>query len=133
MPKFMLLTRHEAGQQDVPPMTSWDPADMQAHLAFLRLLNEELTAAGELVEVQVLVGPEAAKTVSTDLSGAPVVTDGPFAEAKEVLAGYQIVDVDSEERAIEIAARVAAAPGPRGVPIQQRIEVRQVMSPGGVL
>ena len=56
-----------------------------------------------------------------------MVTDGPYAEAKEVLAGYQLVDVESEARAIEIAARVSAAPGPGGVPLRQRIEVRQVM------
>ena len=55
------------------------------------------------------------------------VTDGPYAEAKEVVAGYQMIEVDSMERAIEIAARVSAVPGPGGVPIQQPIEIRQVM------
>ena len=52
--------------------------------------------------------------------GAPVVTDGPFPEAKEFLAGYWIVDVESEERAIEIAAEASAAPGPGGKPIGRR-------------
>ena len=55
------------------------------------------------------------------------MTDGPFPEFKEWLAGFQIVDVESEARAIEIAAQVSAVPGPGGVPLQQPIEVRQVM------
>jgi hypothetical protein len=56
-----------------------------------------------------------------------LITDGPFQEFKEWLAGYQIVDVESEERAIEIAARLSAVPGPDGVPTQQPIQVRRVM------
>jgi hypothetical protein len=62
-----------------------------------------------------------------DGAGAPVVTDGPFPEAKELLAGYRMVDVESPERAIEIAVMGSAAPGPCGVPIKQPIEVREVM------
>ena len=72
--------------------------------------------------------------MTSDGVGAPVVTDGPFPESKELLAGYRMVDVESEERAVEIAARASAAPGPGGVPIQQPIEVRQVMgAPSGDL
>ena len=59
-----------------------------------------------------------------------MVTDGPFPEFKEWVAGYQIVDVESEERALEIAARISAVPGPGGVPIQQPIQVRRVMEKG---
>lgn len=59
---------------------------------------------------------------------APVVTDGPFPEAKEFLAGYWLVDVESEERAIEIAARTSAAPRPGGRPTAREIQVRPVMS-----
>ena len=61
-------------------------------------------------------------------AGAPVITDGPFPESKELLAGYRMVDVETADRAIEIAAQASAAPGPKGVPIRQPIEVRQVMS-----
>ena len=64
------------------------------------------------MEVQALAGPDLAKIVVFDGQGGPVVTDGPYTEVKEVLAGYQLVDVESEARAIEIAARVSAAPGP---------------------
>ena len=63
----------------------------------------------------VLTGPDLAKIVTSDGRTAPVVTDGPFQEFKEWIAGFQIVDVESEERAIEIAAQVSAVPGPGGV------------------
>ena len=128
MPRYMLLTNYDDGI-GAGPMSQWDPDDVTAHLEYLRALNQELIDNGELVEVQALTGPELARTVTVDGQGGPVVTDGPYTEAKEVLAGYQLVDVESEARAIEIAARVAAAPGPGGVPLRQPIEVRQLMGP----
>jgi hypothetical protein len=127
MPRFMLMQSYSGGASTVP-MTEWAPADVQAHIAFQRALNDELARGGELVDGQGLAGPELAKFVTSDGKAAPVVTDGPYPEAKELLAGYRLVDVESEARAIEIAAKVSAAPGPDGVPIQQPIEVRQVMS-----
>ena len=60
--------------------------------------------------------------------GGPEVTDGPFAETKEFLAGYWIVDVDSAQRAYAIAAAASAAPGPGGATMRIPIEVREVMS-----
>ncbi len=66
--------------------------------------------------------------VRAGTNGAPVVTDGPFPEAKEFLAGYWIVEVDRPERGYEIAAKASAAPGPGGAPLNMAIEVRQVMS-----
>jgi hypothetical protein len=126
MTRYMVLSKHDDGL-GVPPMSEWDPDDVTAHLDYLRALNAELIDSGELVELQVLTGPELARIVVSD-GGPPVVTDGPFPEAKELLAGYQMIDVESEERAIEIAAKVSAAPGPGGVPLRQRIELRAVMT-----
>jgi hypothetical protein len=126
MARYMLLTKYD-DDLGVGLMSEWDPDDMTAHLDYLRKLNQELIDNGELVEVQALAGPDVAKIVVFGGQGVPVVTDGPFTEAKEVLAGYQLVDVESEERALQIAAQVSAAPGPGGVPLRQRIEVRQVM------
>ena len=126
MTRYMVLTKYDEGV-DAPPMFEWDPADMKAHLDYLRALNAELIESGELVEMQALTGPELARIVVSD-GGPPVVADGPFPEVKELLAGYQMIDVESEERAIEIAAKVSAAPGPGGVPLRQRIELRSVMS-----
>ena len=90
--------------------------------------NKALKQAGELVGAEGLAGPEAARLVRAGANGAPEVTDGPFAEAKEFLAGYWIVDVDSTARAYEIAAHASAAPGKGGVPLNMPIEVREVMS-----
>jgi len=108
-------------------MSEWKRKEITAHLDYYEALHDELVASGELVDSTVLTGPDLAKIVSSDGRTAPVVTDGPFQEFKEWIAGFQIVDVESEERAIEIAARVSAVPGPGGVPLQQPIQVRQVM------
>jgi hypothetical protein len=92
------------------------------------MLNQELTERGELVDAQGLAGPELARFVVSDGVTAPVITDGPFPESKELLAGYRLVDVETTERAIAIAAQASAAPGQNGVPIRQPIEVREVLS-----
>ena len=106
---------------------SWSPDDFRAHIAFMHQFNAELTAAGELVDAQGLSQPGEAKLVRAASDGTPI-TDGPFPEAKEFLAGYWIVDVDSPERAYQIAAEASAAPGKGGVPLNMPIEVREVMS-----
>ena len=126
MTKFMLLQNY-AGPTGMQPMPNWAPEDIKAHIDFQVALNDELTSLGELIDAQGLAGPELARFVTFDGPGAPVVTDGPFPESKELLAGYRIVDVESEARAIEIAAKASAAPGFEGAAIQQPIEVRQVM------
>jgi hypothetical protein len=131
MTKFMLLQNYEGGENCTVPITEWAPQDIQAHIDFQVALNQELLDAGELVDAQGLAGPELARRVTSVGEGVPVVTDGPFPEYKEVLAGYRMVDVESEARALEIAARASAAPGPGGVPIGQPIEVRQVMGAPG--
>jgi hypothetical protein len=125
MSRYLLGVNFEGGVVDTP-MDEWKPEEITAHLDYYRALNQELVASGELVETQILTAPDLAKIVTSD-GTAPVVTDGPFQEFKEWLAGYQIVDVESDERAIEIAAKLSAVPGPGGVPTQQPIHVRQVM------
>jgi hypothetical protein len=130
--KFMLLQAYGGVKGDVEPMSKWTPEEIEAHIAYQRDLNAELTERGELVDAQGLTAPAQARFVVHDGAGAPVVTDGPFPESKELLAGYRIVDVESPERAIEIAAKGSAAPGPDGVPIEQEIEVREVMSAAGI-
>ncbi len=128
MTKFLLIVNYDNGVlDDGVPMLSWDPADIKAHLAYYEALNKELEESGELIGGAALAWPEATKVVRSDGKSASLVTDGPYAETKEQLAGYQMIEVDSLERALEIAARVSAVPGPGGVPIQQPIEVRQVM------
>jgi len=126
--RFMLLQNYGEVESDCPPMTEWGPGDVKAHIDFQHALNAELTERGELVDAQGLAGPDQAKFVVSDGTGSPVITDGPFPESKELLAGYRMVDVETTERAIEIAAQASAAPGMSGVPIRQPIEVRQVLS-----
>lgn len=124
--KYMLMMHAPRGTGDYQ-IGDWSPEDFQAHMAFMHGFNRELTEAGEWVDGQGLAAPGEAKLVRAGKDGAPV-TDGPFPEAKEFLAGFWIVEVDTPERAYEIAARASAAPGPGGAPLNMPIEVRQVMS-----
>ena len=116
----------------VPPGTrhyeifSWSAQDLKAHMDHLDRINRELVEAGEWVDVHALTPPGEAKLVRAGSNGEPI-TDGPFPEAKEFNAGYWIVDVDSPERAYELAAKASAAPGPGGAPLNMPIEVRRVM------
>lgn len=123
--RYLLAVDFHGGVVDTP-MAAWKPEEIEAHLEYYRQLNRELTENGELVGGEALAGPDLAKIVTSD-GTAPVVTDGPFGEVKEWLAGFQIVEVSSEERVIEIAARVSAVPGPGGKPTQQPIQVRRIL------
>ena len=125
MTRYLLIVNFEGGVVETP-MEDWKPEEITAHLDYYKALHNELVSSGELVQSEVLAGPDLAKSVTSD-GVTPVVTDGPFQEFKEWLAGYQIVDVESEARAIEIAAKISAVPGPGGVATQQPIQVRQVM------
>ena len=124
--KFMLMmnTPHDTGDYQI---NQWTPAAFNAHIQFMRDLNRELMKSGEFVEAQGLTPPGQAKIVRYGKGGAPIVSDGPFAETKEFLAGFWIVEVEKPERAIEIAARASSAPGPDGQPLSIPIELRQVM------
>jgi hypothetical protein len=126
MARYLLVVDFQGGVCETP-MEEWEPEEVTAHLDYYRALHQELVSSGELVQSEVLTGPDLAKIVTSDGLTAPVVTDGPFQEFKEWLAGYQIVDVESEARAIEIAAKLSAVPGPGGAATQQPIQVRQVM------
>ena len=127
MSRYLLVVNFEGGVVETP-MEEWKPEEVTAHLDYYRALHRELVDSGELVESEVLAPPNLAKIVTFDGATAPVVTDGPFQEFKEWLAGYQIVDVESEERALEIAGKLSAVPGPDGVALQQPIQVREVMN-----
>jgi hypothetical protein len=125
--KFMLMMNAPRGTGDWG-VVNWSEDELKAHIGFMKRFNEELKNAGELVGAEGLAAPGQARIVKAGKGGAPEVTDGPFAESKEFLAGYWIVDVESPKRAYEIAARASAAPGPGGKPLNMPIEVREVMS-----
>ena len=125
--KYMLMMNAPRGNGDWS-VAAWAPEDLKRHITFMKDFAQELHAAGELVGAEGLASPEQARIVRAGKGGAPEVTDGPFAEAKEFLAGYWIVDCESTQRAYEIAPRASAAPGPGGKPLNMPIEVREVMS-----
>lgn len=123
MKYILMMSGTKAG---VNTYRSWSQSDVQAHFAYLHKLNRELTESGEFVTTEPLASPEQARVVKAGKDGIPV-TDGIFPEAKEFLLGYWIVDVESAERAYEIAARLSGGPGPGGVANSLPIEVRQIM------
>jgi hypothetical protein len=125
--KFMLMMHAPRGSGDWDVM-SWPPKAIQAHMAHMEQIYKDLQEAGQLVDAQGLAPPNAARIVRANASGKPEVTDGPFAESKEFLAGYWIVDVASKDEAYAIAARSSMAPGKDGKPLHLAIEIREVMA-----
>lgn len=122
--KYMMMMNTPAGPYQID---GWTQQDFRAHIAFMKDFATRLRESGELVAAEGLAGPDQAKLVRAGKDGQPI-TDGVFPESKEFLAGYWIVDVDSPERAYQLAAQASAAPGPGGAPLNLAIEVRQVMS-----
>jgi hypothetical protein len=125
--KYMLMMHAPRGNGEYQ-ISGWSQDDFKAHIAHMRDLNRDLIARGEFVGAEGLTPPGQARVVRANGNGAPVVTDGPFPEAKEFLVGYWIVETETPERAYEIAGRASTAPGPGGAPLNMPIEVRQVMS-----
>jgi hypothetical protein len=121
--KYMLLMQGSTAGWKT--FGAWPAKDIQAHIGFMMKLNTDLKAAGELVDAQGLTGPEQAKVVHAKADGSPAITDWPFPEAKEFLAGYWIVDC-SPERVLALAAYISAAPGRDGVPLNMPIEIRPI-------
>ncbi len=125
--KFMLMMNAPRGDGDWG-VSKWSPEDLKAHIGFMVTFAEALKKEGAWVGGEGLALPSEARIVRAGKDGKPEVTDGPFAEAKEFLAGFWIVQVKNKEDAYAIAARASAAPGPGGRPINMPIEVREVPS-----
>ncbi len=127
--KYMILTY--ASQRDYDAMTGkpgesrWSADDFVAMGAFMEQFNKELAESGELVETRGLTAPVHTRRIRLR-EGVPVITDGPFAETAEVLAGYWIVDCASFDRATEIAARLSECPGPPEVAASAYADVRPI-------
>jgi hypothetical protein len=125
--KYIIMMHAPHGKSGEYQTGQWPRDAMEAHMAHMQRMHGELTQSGELAGGEGLAPPSDARMVRADATGAPVVTDGPFPESKEFLAGFWMVDVDSPERAYEIAAETSAAPGPDGSPMNMEMEVRRVM------
>jgi hypothetical protein len=126
MKYILMMNTMKAGHQNAG-ILAWAKEDIEAHIAFMHKLNKELKEAGEFVLAEGLSFPDQAKLVKAGRDGIPI-TDGIFPESKEFLAGFWIVNVAMPERAYAIAARISAAPGQGGIPLNMQIEVRPIMS-----
>lgn len=123
--KYMIQMNVPAAQWDAI-MSSYSTADMEAMFAHMNALNADINSAGEWVDGQGLGGPSLVKTVRAGSEGHRQVTDGPAQAEQNILAGYWVVDVKSEDRALEIAARASACPGPDGKPGNDPVEVHPI-------
>lgn len=126
--KFILMMHAPWGATGDWDLFKWPPSALQEHMKFLGALNQDLEKEGALVGIDALTPPNQARLVRANAKGGAPITDGPFPESKEFLAGWWMIDVDNHQRACEIAARASAAPGPDGKPLNMAIEVRQMMS-----
>ena len=127
MAKYLLLKHYRgapAAVNDVS-MDHWSPEEVTAHVQYMNDFAAKLEEAGEYVDGQALA-PEG-MWVRYDGEGRPPVTDGPFAETKDLIAGWMIIDVDSQDRAIELAGELSAAPGEGGTPYREWLEVRPLL------
>lgn len=128
MAKYLLLKHYRgapAAVNDVP-MARWTPEEVDAHMQYMRDFAARLEETGEYVGGEALAPGGA--WVRSGGEGQPPVTDGPFAETKDLIAGWMIIDVDSWERAVELAGELSAAPGAGGQPIHEWLEVRPFLT-----
>jgi len=128
MAKYLLLKHYRGAPQGVNdvPMDRWTPDEISNHIKYMHDFAAELESTGEFVDGQALA-PDGL-WVRYDGEGRPPVTDGPFAETKDLIAGWMIIDVDSQERAVELAGQLSAAPGAGGRPIHEWLEVRPFLT-----
>ncbi|AZG44513.1 hypothetical protein D7316_01099 [Gordonia insulae] len=126
--RYLLLKHYRGGPDPVTdtPMDQWTPQEVQDHFQFMSDFAAKLVASGEFVDSQALAAQ--GTFVRYDGEGRPPVTDGPFAETKDLIAGWMAIDVDSYERALELAAELSAAPGAGGEPIHEWLEVRPFLT-----
>ncbi len=109
---------------------AWSEKELKAMYAFMGEINNDLAESGELVDAQGLSAPAQARHVTAGADGRPVVSDGPYGETKEVLAGYWVLECASLERVTEIAARVSRCPAPEGSREYPTV-IRQIMDGAG--
>ncbi|EID56370.1 YciI family protein [Saccharomonospora xinjiangensis] len=127
MPKYLLLKHYRGAPSAVNdvPMEQWTPEEIQNHLQYMDDFAARLERTGEYVDSRAL-SPEGT-FVRYDGEGKPPVTDGPFAETKDLVAGWMMIDVETYDRALELAAELSAAPGAGGRPIHEWLELRPVL------
>ena len=128
MTKYLLLKHYRGAPASVNdvPMDHWTPEELTAHVQYMEDFAARLESTGEHVDHRAL-SPQGT-FVRSDGEGRPPVTDGPFAETKDLIAGWMIIDVETYERALELAGELSAAPGAGGKPVQEWLEVRPFLT-----
>lgn len=128
MAKYLMLKHYRGGRPstNAVPMDQLTPSEWAAHIQHMHDMEQRLIASGEMVSAEAL--SMAGSWVRYDGEGRPPVVDGPFAETKDLIAGWMLVEVDSYERALEIASELSAAPWAGGKPLGEWLELREVMS-----
>ncbi|WP_189149364.1 YciI family protein [Streptomyces lacrimifluminis] len=128
MAKYLLLKHYRGAPTpaNFVPMGQWTPQEISDHVQYMNDFAARLEQTGEFVDAQALA-PEGT-FVQYAGEGRPPVTDGPFAETKDLIAGWMVIDVDSYERAVELAGELSAAPGAGGKPIHEWLELRPFLA-----
>lgn len=129
MAEYLLLKHYRGSAPEAPtypPMGEWDPEDAAAHIRYMEDFADRLRGSGEYVASHAL--SESGTWVRYDGEGRPPLTEGPFSEAKDLIAGWMIIDVVDYDRALELAAELSAAPGPGGEPIREWLELRPLLT-----
>ena len=129
MAKYLLLKHYRGNPSpvvDIEPMDRWSPAEIDAHMSFMSDFAARLEQTGEFVDGQAL--SQEGTFVRYDGEGRPPVTDGPFAETKDLIAGWMMIDVDTYDRAVELAGELSSAPGAGGKPIHEWLELRPLLA-----
>ena len=129
MAKYLLLKHYRGGPAPhvaFDTLDTWAPERVDAHMQYMRDFAAKLQSTGEFVDAQAL--SQEGTFVRYDGPGRPPVTDGPFAETKDLIAGWMVIDVETYERALELAGELSAAPGAGGKPIHEWLEVRPFLT-----
>ncbi|MFF2394538.1 YciI family protein [Nocardia sp. NPDC058114] len=124
MAKYLLLKHYRGAPASVndAPMDQWTADEVSAHVQYMVDFADRLRSTGEFVDGQAL--STQGTWVRSDGAGRPPVTDGPFAETKDLIAGWMVIDVETYDRALELAGELSAAPGAGGKPVQEWLELR---------
>jgi hypothetical protein len=113
-----------------PGSPAWSEQEIQAMYAYMSAINDDLSETGEMIDGQGLAEPAQTRTVTLGDDGKAVITDGPYSETKELMAGYWLLECESLERVTEIADRITRCPQPEGAP-NYPVVIRPVMEGAG--
>lgn len=128
MAKYLLLKHYRGAPEPANnvPMDRWTPAEIDAHLQYMADFAAKLEGTGEFVDGQAVAAE--GTWVRSDGPGRAPVTDGPFAETKDLIAGWMVIDVATYDRALELAGELSAAPGAGGRAIHEWLELRPFLT-----